>query len=324
MDLSAFGRHGALPRPRAAALFGEHQVRRALESGLVTAVWAGVLVDPARTADPLTLSSAALHLAGLDGVLTGPTAAYLHGCTAAEATPIHVVVPYGHWLRSQPGLVVHNGRDVDADRMRISELPVLGLERVVSDLLCSASPPEAFAVLDQCLALASNAEATRKRLDERLACRVDPRGVRRAAAMLAVATGRVRSPAESWMFWHLVDQGFPPPEVNWWLRGPDGAGVFELDLAWPELRIVVEYDGWAAHAGREGHDAARQRELERRGWVVLRARAEDLREPRDLAVRLDAAFRSRGVALRRATGGLRGRRHRESGLGRRRGNPATR
>ena len=324
MDLSVFGRHGALPRPRAAALFGEHQVRRALESGVVTALWAGVLVDPARTADPLTRASAAVHLAGIDGVLTGPTAAYLHGCTAAEATPIHVVVPYGHWLRSQRGLVVHNGRNVEADRVEVAELPALALERVVSDLLCTGSPPDAFAVLDQCLALAADGEAARKRLDERVACRVDPRGVRRAAAMLAVATGRVRSPAESWMYWHVVDMGFPPPEVNWWLRGPGGREIFELDLAWPGLRIVVEYDGWAAHFGRAEYDADRQKELERRGWIVIRVRVDDLRNTGELALSLDAAFRRRGVALRRATGALRGRRHREPGLDRRRRNTATR
>lgn len=318
MDLAAFGRHGALPRTRAAELFGEHHVRAALQSGLVVSLWRGVLVDATRLADPVTRASAAAHLAGIDATISGPTAARLQGCTAAEALPTHVLVPYGHWLRSRPGLVVHNGPDRDADRIDLDGLPVLALERVVTDLLCTAFPPDAFAVLDQCLALALDPEATRKRIDERIACRTDPRGTRRAAAMLAVATGSALSPPESWATWHVVDLGFPPPQVNWPLRSPDGTTLFLLDLAWPEHRIVVEYDGWATHFGRETPDAERQVHLERRGWIVIRADVADLRDRTRLAADLDDAFRRRGVPLRRATGALRGRRHREPGFDSRR------
>ena len=92
----------------------------------------------------------------------------------------------------------------------------------------------------------------------------------------------------------LIELGFPLPEVNFSLLSPSGRELYRLDLAWPELRIVVEYDGHATHAGREEDDAAREDDLRRRGWIVVRARAADLADPTRLTTELRAAFAERG------------------------------
>ena len=76
----------------------------------------------------------------------------------------------------------------------------------------------------------------------------------------------------------LVERGFPLPEVNFSLQSPDGREIYRLDLAWPLLRIALEYDGHAAHAGREEQDAARADDLRKRGVtkpVLTPARAAD-------------------------------------------------
>ena len=56
----------------------------------------------------------------------------------------------------------------------------------------------------------------------------------------------------------------------------------------------MEYDGWQAHAGRAGADAARAAELRRNGWIVLRVRVGDLRSIDPFLSGLRAAFRERG------------------------------
>jgi hypothetical protein len=303
-----------MARQEAIGRFGIQEVRRMQEAGRWRALWSGVLLDADRLTDPLALASAALALGGPGAVLAGPTAAYVHGCRSMDPMPVHVAVPYGHWLRSRPGLVVHNGRHLDADREVRDELPVLSLERVLGDMLCRARPSDALALVDEALAMVDpdQREAYRDTLARRLERRRDPRGRRRGARILAVATGRAASPAESWFLWRIVDCGFPAPSVNWPLYAPDGREVYRLDYAWPELRIAVEYNGYAVHSGHEAEDAARTEDLRRRGWIVIVVEAEDLVRPGRFEAALEAAFRQRGVDVSgRVPRALEGRRHRE-------------
>jgi hypothetical protein len=314
VDTSPLGLHGAMSRQDAMLRFGAQEVRRMQESGRWQAPWPGVLVDVDRLADPLTRASAALALAGSEAVLGGATAAHVHGCRSVEPLPVHLLVPYGHWLRSRPGLEVHNGRFLDTDREIRRELAVLSLERVLSDMLCRASPSDALAVVDEALAMIDpdRREAYRAVIARRLELRRDPRGTRRGARILGLATGRAESPAESWFLWRIVDCGFPAPEVNWSLRAPDGREIRRLDYAWPELRIAVEYNGYAVHKGREAEDAERIADLRRRGWIVIVVEAEDLAHPGRFEAALEQAFRQRGVDVSgRRPRVLQGRRHRE-------------
>lgn len=310
----ALGRHGAFTRSAAAAALGPYRVRTAVEAGEWLAPWSGVYVEASRAADPLTLISAAAELAGDAAVVAGPTAAHLHGCRAVDPAPVHLVVPYGHWLRSRPGLVVHCGRVPDVDRTEVDRIPVLALERVVGDLLCASGTPDALAVADEALRMLEpeRREQFRAAVADRIARRPDPRGTRRGARLLGLATGRAESPAESWVLWRTVDAGFPVPEVNWSVVGPDGREVHRLDLAWPDLRIALEYHGYAAHSGREEADRARGEDLRRRGWIVVEIRVEDLRDPGRHERELEEAFLRRGTDVRRRTPGvLQGRKHRE-------------
>lgn len=138
-----------MARQEAIVRFGIHEVRRMQEAGRWRALWSGVLLDADRLTDPLALASAAIALGGPGTVLAGPTAAYVHGCRSMDPMPVHLAVPYGHWLRSRPGLVVHKGRHLDADREVRDELPVLSLERVLGDMLCRARPSDALALVDE-------------------------------------------------------------------------------------------------------------------------------------------------------------------------------
>lgn len=309
----ALDRHGVIGRADAIAMAGAYRVRLAQETGDLLSPWTGVLVESRRATDTRTLAAAALRLVGPAAVLAGPTAAHLHGCSAATPTPVRLIVPYEHPRRSLPGLVVHNGAVPDDDRTVIDELPVLSLERVVTDVLCREKPHDALAVTDEALAMLEPGDRERFRaaVGARLATRSDPRGTVRGTRLLALATGRAESPPESWLLFRVVNAGFPVPEVNWSLRGIDGLEVYRLDLAWPDLRIAVEHHGYAAHVGRTAEDTARAEDLRRRGWIHVEVWADDASSSR-VETELDDAFRRRGIDTSgRRTGLLRGRRHRE-------------
>ncbi|HEX4247554.1 MAG TPA: hypothetical protein VH008_06785 [Pseudonocardia sp.] len=255
-----------------------------------------MLVDADRVLDVTTRATAAVLLHGERSVVSGPTAASLYGCTAMEVPATHVLVPYGHCLRSRPGLSVHNGPLPRDDVIELSGLSVLTVERLLGDLLCTVRPRDALATADQLLAAqpVDRREQLRARVAQRLADRRDQRGTRRGMRLLGLATGRAESPPESWLLLEVVDLGFPSPEVNWSVSAPDGTQLYRLDLAWPDLRIALEYDGYAVHAGRQTEDAHRAADLRRRGWIVLTATIDDLRDSRCLEGLLAAAFEQRG------------------------------
>lgn len=304
MALPVTGLHGAHLRRDLVERLGRRRVAGALSAGEIRPLWTGVVVDSARLLDPMTRAAAALLTAGPDSVLSDVTAAFVHGCTRVDTTRTHVLVPYGCAVRSRAGLVVHHGGFFAEDVNEHDGLRVLPLDRVVADLLCSPRRQDALAAADQAMGLVAaglavgfagmSSEDFRRAVAARLRRRQDPRGTVQATGLLDLASDRAESPSESWLRLLLVDSGLPIPEVNWPIVAPDGCEVFRLDLAWPSLRVCLEYDGYEVHAGREAEDEARAAELRRRGWIVVRADRHDLRSTYRLVEKLRAAFAERG------------------------------
>jgi len=237
--------------------------------------------------------------AGPRAALCGVTAAQLHGCGSVASPGTHVLVPYGHEIHSRGGLIVHHGRGIPDDVQTIDGLRVLALDRVIADLLCllpcRGRAQDALAVLDQALRRAGDAhDSLRKSVADRLAKRPDIRGTVLARGLLDLGSPRAESPAESWLRLKLIENGVPLPEVNWIIATPEGREIVRLDLAWPSMRICIEYDGWESHAGRKVADEARAAELRRRGWIVIRVDVDVLRSVHGLVVELRAAFAKRG------------------------------
>ena len=305
--------HGACLRRDAVRQIGETRVRTALADGTFRTPWPGVVVDPARAADPLTIVAAGLLAGGPGARVSGPTAAFLHGLGAAAPTPVDLVVPYGNKRPSRTGLVIHNGRDLVDDTVEIQGIPTLVLDRVLAGVLCRRPHQDALALVDQALAAlpAEQRESFRATVHSRLRSRPDPRGTRVGARLLDLATGLAESPAESWMLWRIVDLSFPVPVVNHWVRDIGGRPRWRLDLSWPALRIAVEYDGHLAHLDRADVDELRVEALRRSGWIVVRVDVDDLRSTVRVQRELHEAFVTRGYAARGFTpGALRARRHR--------------
>ena len=295
MLFSTCGLHGAYRRAELLEECGRRRLDNAIRSGRLRPLWTGVVVDGCRFLDVRTRAAAALLTIGPHAVLCGPTAAMLHGCTAITSADVHVLVPYDHGPRSRSGLIVHHSCYYSAEVTTVDELRVLSLPQVIADLLCTARPADALAVADEALRRAEpRAEELRAAVERRLRARPDPRGTVRGAGLWEFASPAAESPPESWLRLLILELGFPLPEVNFSLLSPTGAEVFRLDLAWPNLRIALEYDGYAVHAGREEEDAARREDLRRRGWIVINVMADDLADPSRMAAKLRAAFAERG------------------------------
>jgi hypothetical protein len=299
--------HGACTRAQALTALGRYGLRFAVANGQLAPLWRGVLVDRARLLDPLTRAAAACMVVGPTAVLWGLTVLRLHGCTGLETEPVHVITPYDRWARNQDGLRVHQGRVVAESVVTLHGLPTAELDLAVSEVLCTAPRRLALACADRALAGLPPAErpVLSGRIAGRLDRRADRRGTRRARALLDLVDGATESPTESSLRLIVVDAGFPLPEVQYEVRALDGTVLWRLDLAWPLARVALEYDGFAAHAGREARDAARDEDLRRRGWTVVHATAADLRDPGRVLHELAAAFRRQddgGWPLRLAAG----------------------
>lgn len=87
---------------------------------------------------------------------------------------------------------------------------------------------------------------------------------------LADVRGGVRSACETRLRLLLRDAGLPEPRTAWNLYDQRGTFVAELDLAYPERLVAVEYDGrvHAADPRQFARDADR--------WDAIRAQGVDL------------------------------------------------
>lgn len=282
-------------RREVAKEMGERTLRAALETGLFAQIWRGVVVRASDSLNPYTRRAAALLAVGQPAALTGPTALALHGLTAAASVEVHVAVPADRSERSKPGLVVHRSRYQPSDVIDINQLPVLDLDLALAEFLCDGDPRTAFASLDQALAGLSDADgrALLGAVVGRIGQREDSRGTNRALVLANLATGKADSPPESVFRLIVVEAGFPIPEAQYEILTIDGRRMYILDMAWPELRIALEYDGYAAHEERGEYDLVKDERLAKRGWILIRAGSADLGDPSRVLGELRVAFAKR-------------------------------
>ena len=195
---------------------------------------------------------------------------------------VDLIVPAAGRAESRRDRRIHRIALGAADVVRRGSVPVTSPARTWRDLAGVLQPAALLAVTDQLLARWCD----RRDLGTQLGHRPTGRGCARARAVLPVADPRAESPMESVLRWVLHEAGLPAPELQYVVR--DSAGVFlgRADLAWPEHRLLVEFDG-DAHRERDVfvHDLRRQNKLIAAGWTVLRFTAADVLGRPDEVVR---------------------------------------
>lgn len=253
---------------------------------------AGVDVD-------LTVLSHAAHLlVAPGGVLAGSSAAELLGASCApRGAPAEVIMLPGHQRRPCAGLRVHRDELCPDDIMRIGEIALTAPVRTAFDLARWA--PD---VVESVVALDSMAHHCRVRVDavaEFALHHCGARGLRQLRDAVRLSRPGAQSPMETRVRLAMVRGGLPEPELQHLVR-VDGR-TFYLDMAYPHLRLAIEYDG-AEHRTqqRAHHDLVREALLTRAGWTILRFTARQaLHHPTAIAarVRYEVARRERALRL---------------------------
>jgi very-short-patch-repair endonuclease len=279
-DLSPLTAHPALPTDRpfthgqAVDLGLSREVlRRMVRVGLLRRVLRGVYVDAASD-DGLLLRTRAVSLVvPSTAVVTDRTAAWLHGIDVLR--PGDHLVPPPVEIFQLPGntrvrttatsggertLLPHDVETVHGVRVTTPLRTALDLGRLTRR-------DHAIGALDALLRLGRFEHADLLGSVERFR---GQRGVVQLRELAPIADGRAESPGESVLRLRWLDSALPRPDLQVEVR-EHGLLRARLDLAVPELRFAVEYDGWDWHSSKEqrAHDRQRRTWLEAHGWTVL-------------------------------------------------------
>ncbi|MFG2104164.1 endonuclease domain-containing protein [Micromonospora echinaurantiaca] len=245
-----------------------HQLRSSAWIRLRRDVYADARLDRDHA---LACRAAALQLPA-DAAIAGPSAAYLHGVehAAGFSDDVHVIVPRDAGLRSQRGLRVHSiaAPHVTSPSAGAAapDPPRTGPARAAWETAVWLDPVRAVGIIDTLLARGLTTYAALADLARRNAERP---GGRRARWVFDLADPAAPSPPESHLRVRLVLAGLPRPVAQHPFRLPNGL-VLHPDLAWPDYRVAVEYDGhWHADADRLHADRRRLNQLVGAGWLVL-------------------------------------------------------
>ncbi|MBB3083033.1 endonuclease domain-containing protein [Geodermatophilus sabuli] len=224
-------------------------------------------------------------------VLGGRSAAAVLGAPAPSyGDPVTVVLAAPLTWRGPKGVRVHR-TDLDGSDApwEVDGPPVTPALRTTWDVAVLEPTPTAVGVLD---GMVRGRLTTKGRLVSLLDRRAGRWGLRRAEKAFDLVDGPSESPPESWVRVACVLGGLPTPVPQYEVVH-EGAWLARVDLAWPDHRVIVEYDGEYHFEGVQiVRDDARLQRLVAAGWTVIRLAAADLRAMDDVVQRIGEALRT--------------------------------
>ncbi len=262
----------------------------AINSGLLTPgklrgrnyrrLFPGVYIDRSASTDLRIRSRAAYLLVAGTGVLAGYSAADLLGarCAPSEADA-EVLIPKGDF-REQPGLRVHRDRIADDEVCIVDNIVTTTPLRTAYDLTRWLPLVEAVVAVDALARRHGFSPKEIRRIDRRYP---GARWRRRMLNVIPLANPLAESPMETRTRLALVLPGLPPPTLQHWIETPE-LGRARIDLAYPEKKVAIEYDG--DHPRQRNTyigDRRRDNWLAQVGWLVLHFTAEDIIRRADAA-----------------------------------------
>ncbi|MEV7799988.1 hypothetical protein AB0O14_12915 [Microbacterium foliorum] len=217
--------------------------------------------------------------------------------------PIIVVVATGSSRVRRSGVA---GRRLAAGRAqpwRIGGIPTV--DPIAALFMCAAALTEDQVViaLDALISATDNYPGLRAGRPPLTADDIEQRlqvwgrfpGSRRVRDALSRAREGVESPKETETRLLIVAAGLPEPVVQHEVY-ENGLLIARCDMAYPDLKITIEYEGDGHRTSRDQwrRDIQRQRELEDLGWIVIRVTELDLAgDPGPLLDRIRRARSSR-------------------------------
>jgi hypothetical protein len=262
--------------------------RRQLQSGLYRRLLHNVYADPALPADHRLHARAAALVMPEDAVLGGRSAASWFGAPFASPTePVVVLVPPSSAWRGPRGVRVHRTDFSASDVTVVDFVRMTTPARTAWEVATLEPVANAVAVLDG-MVRAGHIDAV-----DLHALQVGTtrrwRGTR-VATVMPLVDGRSQSPPESWVRVACARAGLPSP-VPQFVVLEAGEFLGCVDLAWPDARLIVEYEGAHHFEGLQiSRDDERYRRLVAAGWRVIRLSSTDLRDMDAVVARIREAL----------------------------------
>jgi len=221
---------------------------------------------------------AAVLAAGPGALASHSTAAALWSFPNAEPERIVEVTVDRPRLPRLRDVAVHRSVHLlDGDRAVLDGIPVTSIPRTLVDLTAARGLGWIARALDDALrrnrTLLGDVRATSERVGGAPGRRpsvvqllVDER--------LALGGGSTESWLERTVLQLLLDADLPEPETQHWVVV--AGRHYRIDLAWPDLRVGVEVDGFQPHSSYAAFHDDRRRDLalQAEGWRVLHVTSE--------------------------------------------------
>lgn len=210
------------------------------------------------------------------------TAAALYGFDTENDPRAHVLDP-GIRMRPTDSVMVHQRLGAPLQRVdgRLATTPAWTAVEVARTL----RRPRTLALLDAALrSRACTVADLHRAVDEQKG----RRGIVRVRELLEYADGRAESPMESEARLVFIDGGLPTPELQFEIVDRWG-DLWRTDFAWPEAKLVAEYDSMQWHATPEAlrHDRMKMARLQEFGYRVVPLVVDDVRRrPGELVGRI--------------------------------------
>lgn len=271
---------GFATTPQLLTVMSRTQLDVQVKNGGLVRVWRGIYA--AQQPDLLGRLAALDILIGQPAVACLGTAAALYGFDTENTSAVHVLDP-GVRMRPSVGLMVHQRTGALLQKVsgRLATAPAWTAVEVARQL----SRPRALATLDAAL---HSMQCSRNEIEVAVDEQRGRRGIVAVRELLPLADGRAESPMESEARLVMIDYGLPRPELQYPIYGANGE-VWRVDFAWPEARVVAEYESFEWHSRPTDiiRDKSRWGGIQEVGWTIVPIVATDVRrQPAKFAERL--------------------------------------
>jgi hypothetical protein len=199
-----------------------------------------------------------------EAVVAGVAASALHGAKwVGDGVPVELI-----WANARPPRQVVTRADLlfEEEIQRLEGLSVTTAERTAFDIGRRGLLDDAVARLD---ALGNSTGFMADHVLTLAHRHPHARGLGQLRTALDLFDPGAQSLKETWLRLLLIDEGFPRPQTQIPVLGPEGSPRYYLDMGWEEIMLAVEYDG-VQHADQIGYDIVRHEYIAAKGWTTIR------------------------------------------------------
>ncbi len=267
----------------------EHQITHLVTRKVIRRVYVGVY---GLAGSPATFEGDCLAVSIVDPstVLSHQTAGRLWGLRQMGHSRLHVTTSTGRNPFSDPRIRVHRSCVLDKKHAstRADGIRLTSAARTVFDLSGVLGVERLESAVEHALRLGLVTVSELHEVGGAMAARGRAGSGRFTALLASRPTGQrpVDSNHELVLARALVKAGLPAPVRQFAITLPNGITIHP-DLAWPEVRLAVEFDHatWHSGVGVSMDDRSRDRGLRALSWDIERVSDRELRDRRPYVVR---------------------------------------